>query len=264
MKDLLEAQSHFAFGRNWRSFASLIDDNRIQASDDGINRLFPGDELKGKTVIDIGCGSGLPALSILRKGAEHITCIDIDPNSVAAANSTLTEYAPAEFCSTEVRSVFDLHGEYDVVYSWGVLHHTGDMWRAIETASSLVGPNGLFAIAIYGKGKLCGFWAWEKRLYTGAPRWVQEIILVSYLCVFCLWSVAKGRDPFKIMRDSKERGMDWIHDARDWLGGYPYESATPAEVSNFLTSRGFETLRTNTSVPNLKSGCDEFVFRRAD
>lgn len=90
MTDVLSADSHFAFGENWRSFASLIDDERIFASDEGVARLFPNDEVRGKSVIDIGCGSGLPALPILRQGARHVTCVDIDPNSVEAPRSRLS------------------------------------------------------------------------------------------------------------------------------------------------------------------------------
>ena len=163
--------------------------------------------------------------------------------------------------SAEVKSVFDLIEPYDVVHSWGVLHHTGDMWRAIDKAASLVKPGGLYAIAIYGKGKLCGFWKHEKRFYAHSPRWVQNVILAAYFGVFCLWSLAKRRNPLRIIHDRKSRGMDWIHDARDWLGGYPYESATPDEIADFLGKRGFSLLRSNTARPNLKSGCDEYVFR---
>lgn len=262
MTDLLAAESHFAFGKNWRSFAGLIDDQRISGSDAGIDRLFPGDELKGKTVLDIGCGSGLPAVSLLRKGAKHVTCIDIDADSVAAARQTLSAHAPPANWTAEVKSVFDLTGQYDVVHSWGVLHHTGDMWRAIDKAASLVKPGGILAIAIYGKGKLCEFWKVEKRIYSRSPRVVQRLIVAAYFMAFCLWYLAKGRNPMKIIRDYKVRGMDWTHDAHDWLGGYPYESATPEEIERFVTPRGFVLVRSNTTRPNLMSGCDEYILRR--
>lgn len=262
MSDLTAADTHFAFGKNWRSFASLIGDQRIAQSDAGIARLFGPGELDGKTVIDIGCGSGLPALSLMRAGAKHVTCIDIDPDSVAATTQTLSSHAPKSAWSAEVHSVFDLTGTYDVVHSWGVLHHTGDMWRAIDKAASLVKSQGLLAIAIYGKGKLCGFWKHEKRFYARSPRALQDLITWAYVAIFYAWFLAKGRNPARVIREHNERGMDWMHDARDWLGGYPYESATPDEIQTFLEQRGFRLLRSNTSKPNLKSGCDEYVFTR--
>lgn len=266
MTDLTAADAHFAFGKNWRSFANLINDDRIAASDRGIARLFQGDELEGRQVIDIGCGSGLPALSLLRLGARHVTCIDIDENSVAAARRTLEQHAPASAWSASPASVFDLEGSYDVVHSWGVLHHTGAMWRAIDKAASLVGPDGLLAIAIYCKTPLCRFWTVEKRLYSRAPRPLQ----LAALGLFTVWrtlieGIATGK-PLNFLR-SGMRGMDWWHDQHDWLGGYPYESATPEEVRTFLAHRGFVLVRENLLPGNrrglLGSGCDEYVFRRS-
>ncbi len=136
------------------------------------------------------------------------------------------------------------------------------MWKAIDKAAGLVKPGGQLAIAIYGKSKLCGFWKHEKRFYTRSPRFVQKAILGAYSLVFCAWHFAKGRNPFAILGNYRERGMDWRHDFHDWLGGYPYESATPAEIETFMTPRGFRLVRSKTLKPNLKSGCDEYVFLR--
>jgi 2-polyprenyl-3-methyl-5-hydroxy-6-metoxy-1,4-benzoquinol methylase len=261
MTDLLAAESHFAFGKNWRSFAGLIDDQRIQGSDAGIARLFPGDELKGKTVLDIGCGSGLPALSILRKGAEHVTCIDIDADSVAAARQTLSAHAPPENWSAEVLSVFDLNEQFDVVYSWGVLHHTGNMALAVQKAGEAVKPGGHLAIALYARTPLCGFWRVEKRVYRKMPRPIQKIAQYGFASAEAVLRFITGRKTTKV----KARGMDGMHDIHDWMGGYPYESATLADTLAMLP--GFELVRTNAlydpkTMGVLGSGCDEYVLRR--
>lgn len=260
MTTLLDAETHFAFGENWRSFAGLINDQRIESSDAGIARLFPGDELKGRTVLDIGCGSGLPALSILRKGAEHVTCIDIDANSVAAARQTLSAHAPAENWSAEVRSVFDMTGQFDVVYSWGVLHHTGDMWRAVERAASMVKPGGRLAIAIYAKTALCGFWKAEKLVYSRSPKPVQWLLQRGYLALDFAARARRGR----LREEGQPRGMDKMHDIHDWLGGYPYESATPEEIKEALPGWTLEQLRLSPGARHglMGTGCDEYVFKR--
>jgi 2-polyprenyl-3-methyl-5-hydroxy-6-metoxy-1,4-benzoquinol methylase len=262
MSDLLQAETHFAFGQNWRSFASLIDDDRIISSDEGIARLFHGDELEGKRVLDIGCGSGLPALSLLRRGAEHVTCIDIDADSVAAATQTLTAHAPPEAWSAAVMSVFEMVGQFDVVYSWGVLHHTGDMKRAVQKAGELVKPGGLLAIALYAKTPLCGLWTVEKRIYRKMPRFVQKCAQYIYAGVEAVLRVMTGRKTTK----AKLRGMDGMHDIHDWLGGYPYESADLQGVRSMLP--GFEMVRTNPlydprTMGVLGSGCDEYVMRKS-
>ncbi|HYG26985.1 MAG TPA: class I SAM-dependent methyltransferase [Caulobacteraceae bacterium] len=239
----------------------MINDERVTGSDAGIDRLFHGDELRGKTVLDIGCGSGLPALSLLRRGAEHVTCIDIDADSVAAATQTLTTHAPPENWRTEVRSVFEMTGQFDVVYSWGVLHHTGDMVRAVQKAGELVKPRGLLAIALYAKTPLCGFWRVEKRAYRRMPRAIQKAAQYVFAATEAVLRVVTGRRTTKV----KARGMDGMHDIHDWLGGYPYESASLADALAMLP--GFELVRTNAlydpkTMGVLGSGCDEYVLRR--
>jgi SAM-dependent methyltransferase len=262
MTDLLAAESHFAFGKNWRSFAGLIDDQKIQQSDAGIARLFSDGELEGAHVLDIGCGSGLPALSLLRRGAAHVTCIDIDRDSVAAARQTLAAHAPPETWSAEVKSVFDLKGQYDVVYSWGVLHHTGDMWRAIRAAADLVRPGGRLAIALYSKTALCEFWKIEKRIYSRSARPMQWLIQRGYLALDFAARARRGR----LRQEGQPRGMDKMHDVHDWLGGYPYESASPDEVVAALP--GFKKIKLIESPGArhglLGTGCDEFVFVKMD
>ncbi len=266
MGDLTAADSHFAFGKNWRSFAGLIDDERIANSDRGVQRLFPDGALNGKTVIDIGCGSGLPALSLLRAGAAHVTCIDIDADSVATARDTLERHAPAAAWSAAVTSVFEASGRYDAVYSWGVLHHTGDMWRAIDKAGAMVAPGGILAIAIYAETPLCGVWKVEKAIYARASAPVQKLIRI----LFGVWrTVISGLATGFRKRPPTDgrRGMERDHDIHDWLGGYPYESATPEEIDAFLTAREFSALRVlpfgGRRHGLFGSACDEYVYRRA-
>lgn len=267
MTDLTSQDSHFAFGENWREFSKLVNDGRIADSDAGLAKLFPPEELIGKRVIDIGCGSGLPALSMLRAGAGHITCVDIDPDSVETARILLSRHAPHDAWSVEIKSVFDLEGTYDIVYSWGVLHHTGDMWPAIDKAASLVRPGGLLAIALYAKTPMCGFWRSEKRLYRRLPRPLQAVACATLLGIRATGRLLRFRNPMTLFGSSLRRGMSAWHDQHDWLGGYPYESATPDEVRNLLTPHGFVLLRQNlfkgSRLGLLGVGCNEYVFQRA-
>ncbi len=231
----LDVESHFAFGENWRSFARLIDPERLKASDAGIGRLFEPQELLGRTVLDIGSGSGLPAASLVRKGAIHVTCVDIDENSVAATRQTLSGFAPNNAWTAEVASVFSLVGPYDVVYSWGVLHHAGDMRRAVRHAASLVKPDGLLVIALYAKTPLRGFWRVFKRIYSIAPSSVQYVARAVYgVLVGTLRSVTGRKSPSQI----RARRMNPDHDIHDWLGGFPYESASLADVKAMLPEFG--------------------------
>ncbi|AWN40543.1 class I SAM-dependent methyltransferase [Methylobacterium durans] len=270
MSHLLNAETHFAFGENWQSFVKLIDDQRIAAAETDLLRLLGRGDLANKSFLDIGSGSGLSSLAAARLGVASIMATDIDENSTAATRSLLQARLLDSNVDWTARvvSVFDLpQNQYDVVYSWGVLHHTGDMWRAIREAAMRVKPGGLFAIAIYAKTSLCGFWRAEKAFYAHAPGFVQACIRAIYsVWHFTITALATRRNPFTLAKQYNARGMDKGHDVHDWLGGYPYESATPEEIRSFVSDLGFELVRQNLAPGKrhglLASGCDEYLFRR--
>lgn len=267
---LTDRASHFEFGENWRDYAKSIDQKRIDSAIDGLRKLFP-DGLTGKKFLDIGCGSGLHALAALSLGAASVTAFDIDENSVSTAQELLAKLAPGATWTANMASVFDLTpeqiGTFDVVYSWGVLHHTGDMWRAIEKASKLVSPGGQFAIAIYAHTACGDLWKIEKRLYSKAPRVVQSVIRFGYTGAYVIAKAAKGVGPVSFFRDyNNMRGMNFSHDAHDWLGGYPYEDATADELHDRIASFGFREIRSfrlPMTVGLFGAGCHEFVFEKA-
>ena len=137
-------------------------------------------------------------------------------------------------------STADADGRFDVVYSWGVLHHTGAMWEAIRKAAQLVNDDGRFVIAIYQRTPMCGFWHWEKRLYNLVPAFGSRAMRGLYKSLFLAALTLTGRNPVRYVRDyGRTRGMSWTHDVHDWLGGYPYESATAEEIDAAMRPLGF-------------------------
>ena len=157
-------------------------------------------------------------------------------------------------------------GTFDVVYSWGVLHHTGRMWDAIDMAIRRVGAGGRFGIAIYNdEGLMSQFWLRVKTLYC--KGWWSKILVCSvFFPVYAFLGVLKGifrhgnpLGDFRAYR--KRRGMSPVHDWHDWLGGLPFEVATSEEIFEFFRKRGFE-LRTLISTNRL--GCNQLMFERAD
>lgn len=273
-RDLRRLETHFAFGDNWRSFVATVSERQIAEAVRSLARLLPAEEIKDRRMIDIGCGSGLSMLAALRLGARPVLGVDIDPRSVDAANELLARHHPAGEWSVRLASVFDLtpehDGPFDIVHSWGVLHHTGDLWGAIRRAAALVAPGGQLVIAIYRKTPLCGFWRREKRFYSQSGPLTQRVIRLAYQAAYCAGLLATGRNPVRYVRDYKSaRGMSWPHDTHDWLGGYPYESATPEEVVHCLNDLGFDARRAHAkpaaALGLFGSHCDEFVFvRRSD
>jgi SAM-dependent methyltransferase len=266
------AESHFSFGENWLGYASQVDEPAIVAAEEGLLKLFPRETLAGARMLDIGCGSGVHALAALRLGATALAAIDIDPNSVKAATRLLEDAPPSVKKDIRVLSIFDAEPEelglFDIVYSWGVLHHSGAMWEAVERASRFVRPGGLFGLALYEKRPTCGFWTVEKKFYSRAPGLVQKAIRGLYKGAFYAGLIATGRSPFSYVRSYKsKRGMSFHHDVHDWLGGYPYESATIEEVRSRLRDWGFEIVRLHPATPGFGlfgTGCAEFTLRRIE
>lgn len=267
---LTERETHFEFGENWKNYSKTIDQRRIDSAIEGVRKLFP-DGLAGKSFLDIGCGSGLHSLAALSLGAASVTAIDIDENSVSTTQELLTRYASNSKWTAKIASIFDASpdtlGRFDVVYSWGVLHHTGDMWRAIERATRFVASDGRFAIAIYSATACDSMWKAEKKFYSQAPRPIQWSIRQIYMAAFLAGQALLRKNPISYVRNYSEmRGMNFSHDAHDWLGGYPYETATAAQLHDRICKMGFIEER---SFPKpiisglFGSGCHEFVFRKA-
>lgn len=228
--------------------------------------------LLGKTFLDIGSGSGLFSLAAHQMGA-RVVSLDYDSQSVACTRQLQQQFGDDTW-QVHQGSVLDEPwlkslGDFDVVYSWGVLHHTGKMTRAIAAAQQRVGPGGIFAIAIYNdQGNASRRWLAIKKLYNHLPKFLRPFWVVAvagwYEAKFALSRLSRGKNPlpFRDWREKKlDRGMSAWHDWVDWIGGLPFEVARPDEIKSLLTEAGFELI-------NLKTvgngwGCNEYVFRRS-
>jgi 2-polyprenyl-6-hydroxyphenyl methylase/3-demethylubiquinone-9 3-methyltransferase len=265
-------QVRFEFGANWSRFLECVDERRIEAAEASMLEMIGGREaIAGRTFLDAGSGSGLSTLAAVRLGAARVHSFDYDPKSVATTAEIKRRFAPDSVPWTVERGdiLDDAYvaslGRWDVVYSWGVLHHTGRMWDAIANASELVADSGVLFIAIYNdQRRKTRLWKKIKRLYSASA-----IGRVAVLTAFVPYWVVRGvagdvlslRNPLRRYQDyQSERGMSLVHDWIDWLGGYPFETARPEEVFRFLHERGFSLRNLRTAGGGL--GCNEFVFER--
>lgn len=263
-------ETRFAFGENWRRFLSNIDARRITTAVASMADMMQISTLAGLSFLDIGCGSGLFSLAAGRLGAA-VRSFDYDHQAVACARQLKAAHLPEANWTVERGDVLDAAyiaslGQHDIVYSWGVLHHTGAMWRACENAASAVKPGGLLYIAIYNdQGYTSRVWWGVKWLYNVLPSALRPLVLLPSFAR--LWGPSTARDflkgkPFATWRGYQSaRGMSPWTDVVDWVGGFPFEVASREQITEFFKVRGFALHNLRSAGSGL--GCNEFVFRKA-
>jgi 2-polyprenyl-6-hydroxyphenyl methylase/3-demethylubiquinone-9 3-methyltransferase len=263
----------FEFGKNWSNFLRLLDDTRIAEAEDSLKQMLEVPDLKNKKFLDIGSGSGLFSLAARRLGA-NVYSFDYDPQSVACTKELRKRYFPndsrwiVDEASVLNREYISGLGKFDVVYSWGVLHHTGQMWQALENATLPVALGGKLFIALYNDtGSQSSRWKKIKHTYNRLPSGLRLPFTLLVIAPEEAKSIVRSviaLKPGQYIRSwtqyDRRRGMSRWNDIVDWVGGYPYEVSTPDEVFDFYRAKGFTLTKLNCGRVGL--GCNQFVFEK--
>ncbi len=262
----------FKFGKNWKHFLSVLNGDRINEAQRSLLEMLQIESLKGKTFLDIGSGSGLFSLCAARLGALKVHSFDFDEQSVACTVELKRRYFnSSKDWAIEKGSILDKDylskfGQWDLVYSWGVLHHTGDMHKALENIVPLVKIGGKLYIAIYNRQKfMTPVWTRIKKTYVKSNVLFRFIMLTLFISYFILRGLLMDlltlRNPLRrYVEYSKQRGMHMFYDWIDWIGGYPFETAKPEEIFEFFRKEGFVLDNLKTQLGS--SGCNEYVFHK--
>lgn len=259
----------FSFGENWAKYLEDLDEHRIGQAEESLVDALGRARVDGKTFIDVGCGSGLFSLSATRLGAASVVSIDVDPNSVACAKRLRAALGGSANWSVLQGSILERDfverlEAAGIVYSWGVLHHTGAMWDAIDRCLSLVAPGGRACLALYNCPNHLNFHMVLKRTFNGLPRILRPGLAGAYALLLLSAVLVKGRqNPIEYVRSygRRSRGMSFWRDVEDWLGGLPFEWTEPPELEAFVQARGFEVERVVVRSPGANN---EYLLRRVN
>lgn len=252
----------FEFGKNWNNYSKKIRSKNIHISIDDL-KYYLGIKLKNKKFLDIGCGSGLSSLAACKLGA-RVTSFDVDNLSTATTIALKKKYLSSskKWKILNHGNVLDKKfcknlGKFDIIYAWGVLHHTGNLWLSLRNIFLNSKKNTIFFIALYNdEGFYSRVWWIIKKIYDILYFDIFKKIYFIFVLIFCtlknyVFTIANITQSFKdlkilfktIKNYEKSRGMSYWNDQLDWIGGYPFEVSKPEKIIKFFRNRKCKLLK---------------------
>ena len=262
----MEQNQVFPFGANWRRFLNRITDERVKNAARSLTDFLELENFEGRSFLDVGCGSGLFSLAAFGLGAKRVVSFDRDPLSVECCRRLRRRVNDPPNWEIHRGSILDPDftsglGTFDIVYAWGTLQHTGQMWDALKRSAVLVNQGGYLYLAIYNcvDGWLGSqFWLKFKRAYNALPRLGQCLVDLGAIPIYFVARLLHSKNLVADVQSyESSRGMYWKTDLTDWLGGLPYECATVEQVFRFIKTncQGLTLHNLKTTNPVISPDC---------
>ena len=198
-------------------------------------------DLKGKRVLDAGCGGGRYALLAGRHGA-HVVGVDLSA-AVEKAAALCAELPDVAIVQADLLELPLAEAVFDVVFSIGVLHHSPDPRRAFKQAAARVKPGGRLAVWLYRKN------TWPQEVLNTALRAVTTRLPSRVLEPTCVGLGVLGGIPVLNKTLNKLANFsnhpDWtlrVCDSFDWYAPKYQSHHTTSELRRWFTEEGFEDL----------------------
>ena len=157
-----------------------LDNKKNDTSEKNFNTRFGFDKIfwEKKKVLDVGFGTGRYAIVPLKYGA-HVTGIDLS-DSIQVAKKNLKDFDKAVLVEADLYSLPFAEESFDVIYSFGVLHHTPDPYSAFKGLLKFLKPGGHICITLYQKSGMYHSSRYIRKVTTK----LNTKLLYFIVCIF--------------------------------------------------------------------------------
>jgi len=198
--------------------------------------FYSAGEIKNKTVLDAGCGTGIFSIIFANNGAAKVTGIDISEGSLNTAQNLKKKFAlgNVEFLKEDMLHLPFPDENFDIVWAWGTVHHTTDPFQAINELIRVLKKDGSLLLAVYTRTRLTFIHEIIRKTLIHTPKKTWK--LISKILAIFLSPVVF----FFKKREKSRKGEKLEELIMDWYFVPIRHYYRPSEIQDFLESKGFQ------------------------